>query len=31
MQHYAAVYAFSMVIMLLFKVVRGVTFVKVRW
>lgn len=31
MQHYAAIYASSMVVMLLFKVVRGVAFVKVRW
>lgn len=30
MQHYVAVYASSMVVMLLFKVVRGVAFVKVR-
>lgn len=29
MQHYAAVYASSMVVMLLFKVIRGIAFVKV--
>lgn len=29
MQHYATVYASSMVVMLLFKVIRGIAFVKV--
>lgn len=30
MQHYAAVYASSMGVMLLFKLIRGIAFVKVR-
>lgn len=30
MQHYAAIYTSSMGVMLLFKVIRGVAFVKVR-
>lgn len=29
MQHYATVYASSMVVMLFFKVIRGIAFVKV--